>query len=244
MKLAGRFLVVSICLALGVIAQLGLLAHLGRAEAGSYPELRGNLDDFPRVLNVSMGKTGPKTVWQSIDRSDLSVLRARLPFVADGLVSRNYGSRSAGHPLYVYMVYSRLGEDRKHHPEICIREVTGAPEDLQARRRVLLDSEESRPVQRFRFRTGTSEYTTVYYWHYTLDPELSDQQTFVQSLHLRLSRAAPSVTIQVSSLAGEAALEDVEKGFLPALDAVLREAYLPPTARMGCDRLPIALVRE
>ena len=51
------------------------------------------------------------------------------------------------------MVYSHKGEDRKHHPEVCVREAAGKPEDVSARATLALDAE--RP-ERF--------YDQNYYW--------------------------------------------------------------------------------
>jgi hypothetical protein len=243
MTLAQRLLLVAACFAVGLILQAGLSAHLSHTEAGIYPQLRGDLESLPLKLASPAQTGGTADEWLGVDRPGLDDLRARLDF-ADGLVSRHYQSQANGQIVDLYMVYSRLGEDRKHHPEICIREVAGAPEDLSARGQVALDAAGERRVQRFRFRTGTSESTLVYYWHYTLDPELDPRQTFLQRLHLRLRQAAPSITVQVSTLVPLREAGEIEKKFLPALDRLLQNEYLPPTARIGCERLPIGLVRE
>ena len=39
-------------------------------------------------------------------------------------------------------------------------------------------------------------------------------------------------------------LDVVEKGFLVAVDTTLCQNHLPATARIGCNRLPIALTRD
>jgi hypothetical protein len=139
------------------------------------------------------------------------------------------------------MVHSRTGEDRAHHPEICVRDVGGAQEDRHGRAVLFLDGPaQRRPVQRFRFRMpGADDHTTIYYWHYTLDPLPNAQQSTMQRWHLRWSRRAPSVTVQVATAAAPADLPHVERSFLAAVDAALRAQYLPDTARMGCERLPI-----
>ena len=142
------------------------------------------------------------------------------------------------------MVYSRQGDDRKHHPEICIRDASGATEDFAARRRIALDADGERTVMRFRFQTGTSQYTTVYYWHYTLEALPRKQLTGLRRLYLRQNHPVPSITMQVSLVADLNELEAVEKGFLVAVDSAMRKEQLPATARMGCRRLPIALIRE
>jgi hypothetical protein len=249
MRLSRRLILVTVCLAVGVLAQGALQWHLSAARATPYPDLARDLSDFPPALAnpLAEGPAGDSSVpggWQGFDRPGLDALRARLPFVADGLVSRVYQPAGAGPPVDLYMVYSRAGEDRKHHPEICIREAAGAPEDLGARAVLFLDDRGRRPVARFRFRTGTARYLTVYYWHYTLDPVASPGETFLQVLHQRLSHPAPSITVQVATAAPVDGLEVVEKDFLVAVDAVLQRDHLPATARIGCDRMPVRAVHD
>ena len=122
--------------------------------------------------------------------------------------------------------------------------MAGAPEDTAARRVLYLDAAQKRPVQRFRFRTGNAEYTTVYYWHYTFAPLPREGLTLLQSLHQRLSRAAPSVTVQVATTAPPEQLALVETTFLPALDSALRAGPLPEQTTVDCQRLPILVLRH
>jgi hypothetical protein len=248
MSLSRRLMLVAGCLAVGVLGQLALGWHLSGASAGAYPDLARDLDALPTELTNPLepraadDSWAPAT-WYGADRSDREALKAKIDF-ADSLCARNYRPGATGPPVSLYMVYSRAGEDRNHHPEICIREAAGAPEDLSARAIVYLDAARQRPVQRFRFRVGSTQNMTVYYWHYTLDPVFPEGQTFLQVLHQKMSRSAPSVTVEVSTLAPPGELPAVEKDFLVAVDAVLQRDYLPPTARIGCDRLPIGVIRE
>jgi hypothetical protein len=142
----------------------------------------------------------------------------------------------------LYMVYSRTGEDRKHHPEICIREVAGAPEDVSARGKVPL-AEAGRACQRFRFLGRADQSTVVYYWHYRLPPAPADRSV-VQELHQRLAGSSPSVTVQVT-LSGQRPddLTLVETTLLPALDRAIRAAT-PDGTVVACDRIPIPLARD
>ncbi|MCI0464607.1 MAG: EpsI family protein [Gemmataceae bacterium] len=188
--------------------------------------------------------TGPRVLWEGKAHPQQQGVRDRLPFQADDMLMRLYRSDASPHPVELYLVHSRAGEDRKHHPEVCLRDVAGAPEDPSARQIVYLDAEQKRPAQRFRFRTGTTEQTTVYYWHYTFSPLPREGQTFLQALHQRLSRPAPSVTVQVSTLAPPEQLAAVEQTFLPALDAALQAGQLPARTTVGYERLAILVVRE
>jgi hypothetical protein len=248
MSLPGRLTLVTVCLGAGVLAQLGLAWHLNAAAAGAYPELTRDLDAFPlEVANPAPERSPdngwPPATWYGVDRPDREGLREKLDF-ADELCSRTYHPNGVGIAVTLYMVYSRAGEDRNHHPEICIREVAGAPEELSRRAVIYLDAARQRPVQRFCFRTGNMQYMTVYYWHYTLDPTFPEGQTFLQVLHQKLSHAAPSVTVEVSTFAQPGELPAVEQDFLVAVDAMLQRDHLPATARIGCDRLPVGVIRD
>lgn len=224
-----------------VLAALGILQsavqwHLGASAESAYPGLRLPLDQLPLRLP---SETSP--AWAGEDSANPEVLRRRVPF-ADQLLSRTYFSAGGDSAVHLYAVYSHSGADREHHPEICIRDVGGAREDRQFRGVVHLDAGQRRTAQRFRFQTGIGRFTTVYYWHYTLDPAPVAGQSLLQALHERLSRRAPSITVQVATDAAPETLGDLEQSFLAAVDRTMVERILPPTARIGCERLPIRLV--
>jgi hypothetical protein len=168
--------------------------------------------------------------------------RARLPYQADDLLIRVYGN-GKGAVVQVYMVHSRAGEDRKHHPEICIRDVSGAPEDARFREQIPLSG--SGTAQRFRFQTGATRSVVVYYWHYTPTPTAEAGQTRLQRLHQQIGVAAPSISVQVSvGTDDHNTLQAVEQQLLPALDLAAHQRLLPPGTLTGCNRIPIGLVRE
>jgi hypothetical protein len=83
----------------------------------------------------------------------------------------------------------------------------------------------------------------VYYWHYTL-PLATRLWSPLQQIHQAIGANHPSVTVQLTA-AGDSPrdLATIEKTLLPQLDAALAERVLPPTARPGCDRLPVVFVR-
>jgi hypothetical protein len=168
--------------------------------------------------------------------------RKQLPFTPDALLLRTYVNGDRSLALGLYMVHSRQADDRKHHPEVCIRDVTGATEDLASRKILFVDAERKRPIQRFRFKTSATQHTTVYYWHYTLPPVPRAGATPLQVMYQRINTPAPSVTVQVSLAAEKEQLETVETGFLVVLDQALRDQYLPQGTVMACDRIPIALL--
>jgi exosortase len=230
------FVFTSAMLAVLVLAQFGLEAHLRASGPAAYPELRLPLDQLPSRLSLD-----PTVIWDGGDAADLDELRSRVRF-ADQFIARTYRASSSRAAVRLYAVYSRSGDDREHHPEICIRDVGGAAEDASFHGLVYLDAACARPVQRFRFRTGSGRYLTVYYWHYTLDPAPVEGQSLLQALHQRLGRRLPSVTLQVATDADPGAIGEVVQSFVVAVDRTMTDLILPPTARIGCERLPIRLL--
>jgi len=239
---ARGLLVASAVLALGVVGQFALAAHIRAAGELSYPALTGRLDSLPLVVT---DPTTGRAAWAGQDMTEArDATRAKLPFKADDLLVRAY-QNEGGAVVQLYMVHSRAGEDRKHHPEICIRDVSGAPEDLAFRQQVPLTPDGSARAQRFRFQTGVGRSVVVYYWHYTPVPAPDPDRTRLQTLHQRVGVTAPSVTVQVSAGTDDPkTLEAIEKQLLPALDRAARERVLPPGTETGCNRIPIGLARE
>jgi hypothetical protein len=233
------------CLALGLVGQYALAWHLQQPDA--CPGLKASLEQFPLEIEAlpekgAAGNGEQPPSWKGKDCADLETFRAQLPYTADSLVWRRYQPTRSGPVIDLYLVHTRDGSDRKHHPEVCIREVAGAPEDPAGRMVIYLDRNLQRPVQRFRFRLGATVHATVYYWHYSLEGLQRDRLSFLQKLNRRLSLPVPSVTAQVSLFGRTEDEELVEQRVLPAVDASLRDSLLPPTARIGCDRLPIFLL--
>lgn len=223
------------------MGQAALLSHLRQAGEFSFPTLQAPLSAVPlKCVSEASGDV----VWQGQEQSEAQLaLRQRLPFRVDDLLLRTYRHRS-GTSARLYMVYSRAGEDRQHHPEICIRDVRGAPEDVAFRQQVPLEPSGEAQATRFRFWTGAGRFLVVYYWHYTLEPQATGGQSRLQAFHQRLGISSPSVTVQVSLPADEpTVLAEAESVLLPALHAAMRQRVLPPTSRCGCDRLPIGLAR-
>ncbi len=223
------------CLLAGLVLQTALKVHLNAAGRDSFPVMTTPLAQLPHEIGG---------LWTGVDNPTLKELRARLPYTADDLLLRDYQLGKDGPLVQIYAVYSTIGDDRKHHPEICIREVTGAPEELGARAKIALDADRRRLVQRFVFHTGSLGLTTVYYWHYTMGAP-SAGNSFVQTLHQGLGQSPPSLTVQVSTTSADAReIAAIEREFLPAVDAILADRFLPPTATFDATRLPVALLRE
>jgi hypothetical protein len=227
-------------LAVGACLQFALFAHLQGSSEMSYPQLQAPLNSLPLVINDPA--TG-QPMWIGRDQSEaVAATRAKLPFQADDLLMRLYQHRD-GAAVQLYMVHSRAGEDRKHHPEICIRDVSGAPEDLSFRKKTPLGPDGS--AQRFRFMLGSTRSSVVYYWHYALLPLPDLHRSSIQTFHLHVGMTAPSVTVQATTWSDQpAVLEAIENQLLPALNHEAHERFLPASVETQCNRIPIGLIRQ
>lgn len=240
MTLNTRLLIAACILGLAVLAQYALQGHLDAVPQGVYPELADKLEAFPLALGDSSVPS-----WQGVASGRLESIRKKLDFEVNGILSREYYPASGGPGVDLYMVYSRSAGDRKHHPEICMREASGYQQDFRADGIVYLDEEKKRPVQRMVFHTGGGTKTAVYYWHYSFEPTNTAGLSFLQLLQQKMSNPVPSITVQVASTAPLAELkESVEKSLLPLIDATMQRDFIPFPNRVGCDRLPVGFVRE
>jgi hypothetical protein len=244
MTLTGRLRLIVVCLALLGCAEWALRRHVSAVGGQCYPDLQLPLRDLPLELNGDPSPHGTAANWRGEEHPAYSELRKQLTFEVDEVFFRLYQERTSGSLVQLYMVYSKVGDDRKHHPEICIRDVSGAAEDLAGRKRIALDADGRRLAQRFRFRTSSSTMTTVYYWHYTFPPLPDERRDWLQTLHLLLSSPSPSLTVQITTTAPPAELEGIERSLVAQIDATMCARHLPSGALIGCDRLPIGLSRE
>jgi hypothetical protein len=251
-----RWMVGITLLAMFLSGQLALLHHLHSAQHSLYAELKAPLEDLPAVLTDDGLQA--RWIWPRENKSLLTYCDSvcakqikDLDFKPDTFMLRFYRSEELKAQVYVNLVYSREGFDRRHHPEICLGQVMGLVEDTTERRRLRLPEGENgrpRPVQRFGFR-GSSPLK-VYYWHYTFRPEDEGRLSSLQFYHQLLRKAAPSVSVQVwlqetgSDVVERMQREQwVETRFLPALDAQLRSRHLPKRVEMNCDRVLMGLDR-
>ena len=123
MSLRVRWWIAVAFLAAGLAGQELLRAHLTEVPLPAPAELQLPLAGLPR-------KIGP---WQAED----------LPLAADAQYADEHLKRRYHHPernqsLVLWAVYARDGEDRKHHPEVCMA-VAGRQEERQERQTLELD---------------------------------------------------------------------------------------------------------
>jgi hypothetical protein len=248
MNLTRRLLMGCPLLGAGLLIHWALLWQLAPIRNAARLGLRANLASLPIEFHIpesSRANAIPETfrAWRGSEHPGQAELAKQASF-ADDLLLRIYSPDDLDPKAMIYAVFSRTAEDRKHHPEICVRDIQGSPEDIDRRKTIHLNEDQGRPVQRFRFQTGTDSYTMVYYWHYALTPPLSGELSHLQQIHLRNLPKCPSVTVQVTTTAAIGDLDALESSLLVAVDRELRESVLPPSVTMSCDLLAIALWRQ
>ena len=227
MRLSTRVAIVLGILGAALAAQAGLYWHV--QAAGPLPQMppAQPLQEFPLDLGEWHGREAAVT--------DLRAL------YGDDHLNRKYGRADRQQTLWLWMVYSATGEDRGHHPEVCMR-VAGKPE-LPGGRRALMLPGHDEPVQQFQFgRAEEGERLCGFYWYYTLWPPENDDITAWQRAYQRFQRRPSSLTIEVFTQAFTE--EDIEfaQEFVSAVDGAL-QPYLPPGAVRGSKRLPVFVIQ-
>jgi len=223
MKLTYRFAVALSVILVGLIIQGMLFAHLKAARDIPPGKLTNALAAFPMELENWRGKDMP--------------IKEEERYATEHF-QRAYVDTQTGQQLTLWMVYSDIGEDRSHHPEICFQ-VAGQQEDIFAREFVEVEGHEQ-PVQQMRFR-GEKFNQYVYYWHYTLPSPPVEGLTELQKLYKQLRRRPASLTLQV--FAPEMSEQTTERAieFVKLADAAIQD-FVGPEAVRGCDRLPVTLI--
>lgn len=218
----------------GLLLTLALSWHLHAAAEARFPELRRPLGKLPVLIEVERAGYDKSRWHGSPSRRDPKQTELYRQVYED-VLDRQYTDMTSRLGISLYAAYSRRGEDRRHHPQICLADVARYFEDPTARKQIALDAAGQRLVQRFRFRIGDAEYMTVYYWHYTFPPAPWGDETALQRLHLGLKVPSPSVTVQVAATADLDQLAPVEAGLLPTLDTMLRRDHLPADCAIGSE---------
>jgi hypothetical protein len=226
MNLIVRTITVFLVLAAALAGQNCLQQYL--AEAGAIPPLplTKSLAELPWKLGKWRGE-------------DLPIDDARQLY-GDDYVQRTYWDTEGNQVLSIWIVYSRDGQDRGHHPEVCMG-VAGKMEDVRVRQTVDVPGHEQ-PVQQYRFGQD-GESVWVYYWHYTLPSPKSDELDAVQRAYQKLHVRPASMTLEV--FAPERASTDVAgaQDFVRLVDAAIQD-FVGPTAVRGSHRLPVTVINR
>jgi Protein of unknown function (DUF3485) len=225
MRIHRRLLTMAFVLAAAVCAQFFLDRHLEAVVSQPSTPLQKPLAVFPQKLGR----------WQGQDLK----IGEREAAVGDEAVKRVYFDPMRRQRLTLWMVYSKVGADRSHHPEVCMA-VAGHPEDRSARRAFAVPGH-AEPIQQYRFgRTG--RMLRVFYWYYTLPggqpEELDGLQQHYRSTHFRPS----SVTLEVFAAENECD-EAAAREFVTRVDAAI-QAQVGKGAVRESRRIPVTVINE
>ncbi len=157
----------------------------------------------------------------------------------DEYIQRDYTHATRGQTVALWTTYSHAGEDRGHHPEVCMV-VAGKREDASVRQTCPVGDDQD-AVQQYRFAGPLGDRQWVFYWHFTMPPHDPPGITDFQKLYQRLRRRPSSLTIEV--FAPEKRADDAEyaREFVSLVDRALAE-HVGSTAVRGNVRLPVTVV--
>jgi exosortase len=220
-----HLLLMSLVLAAAVCAQFLLDRHLDAVVSQPSRPLKKPLAAFPRAI-------GP---WQAQDMP----IDEREAAVGDEALKRVYVDKSRRQRLTLWMVYSTVGADRSHHPEVCMA-VAGQPEDRSARRSFAVPGH-AEPIQQYRFgRTG--RLMRVFYWYYTLPTGESDPLDGLQRRYRATHFRPSSVTLEV--FAPENGCDEAAaREFVTQVDAAI-QAHVGKGAIRESRRIPVTVINE
>lgn len=223
MQIPLHTLLAILLLAGGYCAQLQMLRHLGGVEAAPAVALACPLESLPKELGDWHG-------------TDLPITDERMRY-GDQHLQRAYQHADGNQTLSLWCVYSGQGNDRSHHPEVCMA-VHGLPEDVQARTTFDIDAQTA-PVRQYRF-GAPGRGCHVFYWHYTLEPPRDESLDAMQRLYQRFRSRPSSITLTV--YAWEHSAEDLSsvQSFVRLVDAAM-QSHVGPGAIRGSNRLPVVL---
>ena len=203
--------------------QAGLYVHVRRA-APEPVALVKPICDIPHRL-------GP---WHGVDvEADGTV------DFADQYVKRTYRHKDSGRQVTLWTAYSQDGDDRTHHPQLCMA-VLGRRENETLRRSAPLPGPGD-PARVCHFgRPGQGTWT--FYWHYSLRPPCETITSPLARAFHRLRRMGPSVTVEL--FVPEESDDDVAcaSGFARLVDAALR-SHVGPAAVRGSSPLSVVQTR-
>ena len=224
MRLGIRALLILVFLAAAIAGAQALLGHLEPVGNPQPTPLRIPLSRLPYRLGEWIGEDEP------MDEQSR---------YADEHLRRVYSNEALSRQVSVWAAYSGSGQDRIHHPEVCLA-VAGQQEDRSAARS-FQPTDDGGPIQQYRFvGTGTSQW--VFYWHYMLPTTQAQQLDALQRVYQRMQNRPSSVTLEVFGPANNSEDETVIREFVALLDAAIRD-HVGPDARRGSERLPVVVVQ-
>ena len=224
MKLPSRITILLGLLACGWCGQTLLIHRLEAAGPLPVVSLVRGLSEFPLEL-------GP---WECSEKATSDAPAT----YGDDHVWRAYRHGETGQTLRLWIVYSARGEDRGHHPDICMA-VAGQAEDRQVRQTLPLPGR-GEPAQQYRF-TSRAGSQWVFYWYYTLQARRDEGVSQLERFYRRMRYRPSSVTAEVFAPEHASDAATTAREFVRLADAALRE-QLPIGAVRGSRRSPVTVV--
>ncbi len=236
-----------VALALTALLQQALLAHLLESE-----QLTRGSDYLTRPLQGATGFPVSLGAWSGKDSPPDPPTR---PYYdkADDKLNRVYtlhdDSPESGLTCQLWMIHYHDATDRRHFPTGCYRGA-GYTEDPNGRKDLTVGADPE-PVAKFSFTKGQEAgyVSSVFYWHYTLEPPATIPLSPLQRIYQRWSVRRPSLTVQVFTNATTPAQMARVEEFVKLVDDELhgsgdpKHAHLPPGARRGSESLPVTDLR-
>lgn len=223
-KFITRMIIVLVVGIVALVAQEVLQAHLNAPGPIPPGVLTKKLETFPLQLGGWIGK--------DIPLDETVVYTHPMEYL-----QRVYINRQTKQQVQLWVVFSEVGEDRGHHPEVCYP-VAGQPEDPRGRAEIEVPGHKS-PVQQLRY-GNDGDMKLVYYWHYTLPSPQTPDLDELQRTYQRLRQRPASVTLQVFA---PEQWPDTAEGAIEIVRLVddAFQSFLGPKAVRGCQRLPVTL---
>ncbi len=229
MRVYSRLLLILIFLAAVTLFQEFQVRDVSASRINEAAQLRRPIELFPLRIGD----------WSGFDVED-----TRPEFLyGDSHLHRSYRNSTTGQSVTLWLAHSSVGEDRFHHPEVCMP-ASGHREVLELRRGISMDTTAGdHPGQHFVYEKMVDlRRVHVAYWHYELSGSTRRPTPFRNS-GLRHVPLAPSVSVELFA-------HDLAPGDSLAVEElarridVLLQGFLPDTAIRGSHRSSFMMVRD
>jgi hypothetical protein len=219
-----RLLLTVSLLVVATFAQVALQRHLAPAADLAPGTLAASLTTLPLQIEH----------WRGQDRP----IQDERSLYADEHLQRGYYHVDGKQGALLWMAFSASGEDRGHHPEVCMA-VAGNPEDVSARREIQSPGHAA-PIQQYGYGRN-EERQLVYYWYYTLPTPGNEQLTDFQRAFRRFRVRPASLTVEVFAPNTNEGSEESAQQFVRAVDQQI-QALVGPRAERGSQRIPVTVI--
>lgn len=229
MLIKSRLILTLIPLVIAVVLQEFELRGASASNLNAQAQLQNPLGSIPLRLGNWIG-------------TDIETTQPQYLY-GDSHLHRFYRNINTGRSLKLWIAHSATGEDRFHHPEVCMR-ATGHRELANLRSPVNMKSQSGKsPAQHFVFeKISDASRVHVVYWHYALAGE-SNRHGLLLHGGLRESFSPPSITVEVFADSHAPGDGDDVREFSILVNKQL-DQLLPGTATRGSERKSYIMIRD